>query len=85
MQTAVDHTDFARLDASVYAAFVTAYGGYDVTDLAAYRVLADIQELRWVGFALSKSPTSTAAANELRHRIACIKGEVPRPWTWTAL
>jgi len=85
VQTAVDHTDFARLDRANYTSFVAAYGGYDVTDLPDYRVLGDIQELRWVCFALSRSATSPAAAREAHHRIACLRGDLPRPWSWTAL
>ena len=85
VQTAVDHTDFNRIDRAEYISFVDAYGGYDVTSLADYRVLADIQELRWVCFALSKSEASPAAAQQVHHRIACLRGDVPRPWSWTAL
>jgi aminoglycoside phosphotransferase (APT) family kinase protein len=81
---AVDHTDFARLTAADYHAFVAAYGGYDVTTTPVFRTLADIQELRWVCFVLSKSATSTHAARETRHRIACLRGDTPRPWVWTA-
>lgn len=84
VQLAVDRTDFARLTAEEYQSFVTAYGGYDVTSSSAYRVLADIQELRWVCFVLSKSGRSSNAAEETRHRIACLKGELPRPWKWRA-
>lgn len=85
VQTAVDHTDFARLGPGDYASFVAAYGGFDVTALAGYRVLAEIQELRWVCFALSKSATSAIAAEQVQHRIACLRGDAPRPWSWTAL
>jgi len=81
---AVDHTDFARLTTADYDAFAAAYGGYDVTTTPAFRTLADIEELRWVCFVLSKSATSTHAARETRHRIACLRGDTPRPWTWVA-
>lgn len=84
IQIAVDYTDFARISADDYRAFVAAYGGHDVTTTPAYRLLADIQELRWVCFALSKADTRTDAAREARHRIACIRGDLPRPWSWTA-
>lgn len=84
VQLAVDRTDFARLTGEEYQSFVDAYGGYDVTSSSAYRVLADIQELRWVCFVLSKSESSSNAAEETRNRIACLKGEVPRPWKWRA-
>jgi aminoglycoside phosphotransferase len=84
VQLAVDYTDFARLTDEEYQSFVTAYGGYDVTSSSAYRVLADIQELRWVCFVLSKSESSRNAAAETQHRLACLKGAVPRPWKWTA-
>ncbi|MET8428459.1 aminoglycoside phosphotransferase family protein [Nocardia sp. NPDC004860] len=85
VQLAVDHTDFRRITAGQYQSFVDAYGGYDVTLWPGYRVLADIQELRWVGFALGRSDTRQAAAIEAEHRIACLRGLVPKPWTWRAL
>jgi hypothetical protein len=81
---AVDYIDFARLDEREYRAFVRAYGGYDVTESRGFRVLADIQELRWTAFVISKSANSRAAGVEARHRIACLRGGVPRPWTWAA-
>lgn len=84
VQIAVDYTDFARLTTSDYCSFVTTYGGYDLTTTPGYRTLADIQELRWVCFVLNKSDTSTGAARETRHRIACLRGDTPRPWSWTA-
>jgi aminoglycoside phosphotransferase (APT) family kinase protein len=80
---AVDYTDFARLTAEDYQSFVDAYGT-DVTTALAFPTFARIQELRWLCFAISKSATSTTAAAEVRHRIACLRGDIPRPWTWTA-
>jgi aminoglycoside phosphotransferase (APT) family kinase protein len=85
IQIAVDYNDFARLTTDDYRAFVHAYGGYDVLQSPRFRVFADIQELRWVCFALSKSTVSAHAATEARHRLACLRGEVPRPWSWNAL
>jgi hypothetical protein len=82
---AVDRTDFERIDQAEYRAFVDAYGGYDVTTWPGYRTLADILELRWVCFALAKASTNPVAADQARHRIACLRGEIPRPWRWTAL
>lgn len=84
IQLGVDCTDFARLTAGDYQAFVTAYGGYDVTTTPAFRTLADIQELRWACFVLSKSARSAEAEREAHHRIACLRGDVPRPWRWAA-
>ncbi len=81
---AVDHVDFARLSSTDYRDFVAAYGGHDVTTSSAFRVFADIQELRWVVFVLGKAADSAQAAREAQHRIACLRGEVSRPWTWTA-
>jgi aminoglycoside phosphotransferase (APT) family kinase protein len=81
---AVDHEDFARLSSTDYQDFVAAYGGHDVTTTPAFRVLADIQELRWVAFVLGKGATSAEAAQETQHRIACLRGDIPKPWTWTA-
>ncbi|RSM50918.1 aminoglycoside phosphotransferase family protein [Amycolatopsis balhimycina DSM 5908] len=85
IQLAVDYTDFARITTDDYRSFVAAYGGYDVTTVPSYRTLADIQELRWVCFALSKSDARPEAADQARHRIACIRGDLPRPWSWAAI
>lgn len=81
---AVDYADFARLDKEDYHSFVTAYGGHDVIETPTFDVLAKIQELRWVCFVLSKSGSNAAARREAHHRIACLRGDIPRPWTWTA-
>lgn len=81
---AVDYSDFARLSGEDYRSFVRAYGGHDVITTPGFRVLAEIQELRWVCFVISKSETSQDASREARHRIACIRGDVARPWSWTA-
>ncbi|MGH3672458.1 MAG: phosphotransferase family protein [Pseudonocardiaceae bacterium] len=81
---AVDHVDFARIDAEEYQSFVGAYGGFDVTGSPGYGVLAAIQELRWVCFTLSKADNNPAALRETRHRISCLRGELTRPWKWTA-
>ncbi|MFI1919443.1 phosphotransferase enzyme family protein [Nocardia sp. NPDC020380] len=85
VQLAVDHTDFRRITDDQYQGFVDAYGGYDVTCWPGYRVLADIQEFRWVAFALGRSDTRQSAATEAEHRIACLRGLEPKPWTWRAL
>ncbi|WP_245734113.1 phosphotransferase enzyme family protein [Lentzea jiangxiensis] len=84
ISVAVDRTDFERITADEYAEFVTSYGGYDVTAWEGYRTLASIRELRWACFALSKANTSQRAAREAHHRLACLRGEVPRPWRWEA-
>src|SRR5699024_2049482 len=81
---AVDHTDFARLTADEYHAFIDSYGGHDVTTTPKFRLMADIQELRWVCFALGKAADSPTAERETEHRIACLRGDMPRPWAWTA-
>jgi len=85
VQIAVDYTDFARLTDEDYRSFVAAYGGYDVTSVSGYRTIADLQELRWGCFALGKSDRSAEAAREARHRIACLRGDLARPWSWTAM
>lgn len=85
VQLAVDHTDFARVPDADYLSFVNAYGGYDVTTRPDFRVFADIQELRWVGFALERTSASRTAARQANHRIACLRRAVPRPWQWEAL
>ncbi|WP_280447105.1 phosphotransferase enzyme family protein [Nocardia brasiliensis] len=85
VQLAVDYTDFSRVSSDQYQSFVQAYGGYDVTSWSSFRLLADIQELRWVGFALDRADTSEAAKQQATHRIACLRGDTPRPWRWEAL
>lgn len=81
---AVDHVDFARLTTTDYQDFVSAYGGHDVATTHEFRIMADIQELRWVCFVLGKAASNPHAAQETRHRIACLRGDNPRPWTWAA-
>ncbi|WP_280454455.1 phosphotransferase enzyme family protein [Nocardia brasiliensis] len=84
-QLGVDYTDFSRVSRYDYQSFVAAYGGDDVTKWPGFRVLADIQELRWVAFAVAQSAGDGNAARQAKHRIACLRGEVPRPWQWEAL
>ncbi|MFC6093149.1 phosphotransferase enzyme family protein [Saccharothrix lopnurensis] len=81
---AVDHTDFARITPAEYTAFIDAYGGYDVTTWPGCATLASLHELHWVCFLLRKAPTDTTARDELNHRLACLRGDIPKPWTWTA-
>ena len=81
---AVDHEDFARIDNEDYNAFVTADGGYDVREEPWFRTLADLQELRWTAFVADQAAHDPAAATEVSHRLACLRGEVPRPWKWAA-
>jgi hypothetical protein len=85
VQLAVDYTDFARVPDADYLSFVNAYGGCDVTTRPDFRVFADIQEPRWVGFALERACASKSAVGQANHRIACLRGAVPRPWQWEAL
>lgn len=80
---AADHIDFARITDAEYQSFVTAYGGHDIVATPLFRTLADVEELRWTAFVLGKR-TSAEARQETQHRIACLRGNVPRPWTWTA-
>ncbi|MEV6557951.1 aminoglycoside phosphotransferase family protein [Nocardia sp. NPDC051756] len=84
-QLGVDYTDFSRVPYDDYQSFVTAYGGDDVTEWPGFRILADIQELRWVAFAVAQSAGNGNAARQAKHRIACLRGQVPRPWQWEAL
>lgn len=85
IQLAVDHIDFDRLGTADYQAFVTAYGGHDMTTTPEFRIYADIQELRWTAFAISLSRHRPAARAEADHRIACLRGRVQKPWRWNAL
>ncbi|MEU0465386.1 phosphotransferase [Amycolatopsis sp. NPDC006131] len=80
----VDYTDFARITDLDYQSFVDAYGGYDMTAWPGYRTLATIRELRWTAFVLGKAMTSPEAAEQVRHRVACLRGEVDLPWSWSA-
>jgi len=82
VQIAVDHTDFERINAVEYREFVDSYGS-NILDWPGYRCFASIQELRWVAFALGKAD-DTETLPEIRHRIACIRGDVPKPWSWRA-
>lgn len=84
VQIAVDHTDFARVSAAEYRRFIDAYGGYDVTAWAGYGCCAAIQELRWVAFLLNKADEDPRTEPEIRHQIACLRGDVPKPWSWNA-
>lgn len=81
---AVDHEDFARISIDDYTAFVTAYGGYDVREAPWFRALADLQELRWTVFVANMAATNADAAAEVSHRLACLRGEIPPPWQWSA-
>lgn len=81
---AVDYTDFGRIAESDYQAFVRAYGGYDMTVWSGYRTLATARELRWTAFVLGKGTADREAAEEARHRVACLRGEINRPWSWSA-
>ncbi|MCP2166575.1 Phosphotransferase enzyme family protein [Goodfellowiella coeruleoviolacea] len=81
---AADYTDFARLARADYEAFVAAYGGYDMTTWSGYRTLATIRELRWTAFVLGKANVNQKAVDEARHRVACLRGEIDRPWSWLA-
>lgn len=85
VQLAVDYTDFARIPEVDYLSFVNAYGGQDITGWSDFRLFADIQELRWVGFALERAGANVVAAQQAKHRIACLRGYVPKPWEWRAL
>jgi aminoglycoside phosphotransferase (APT) family kinase protein len=78
---AADYADFKRITDSQYAEFVEAYG-LDVTAVRSFRNLADIQEVRWVTYLLGKR--GDAEAKEAAHRISCLKGQIPRPWSWNA-
>jgi aminoglycoside phosphotransferase (APT) family kinase protein len=82
VQIAVDHTDFARISSEEYHGFADAYGD-DILAWPSYALAAAIQELRWVAFALSKA-NDPQALPEIRHRLACIRGSVPKPWSWNA-
>ncbi|MEV6602816.1 aminoglycoside phosphotransferase family protein [Kutzneria sp. NPDC051319] len=81
---AVDRTDFERITANEYADFVDTYGGHDVIAWPGFRTLASLRELRWLSFVLNKASTNERAAAESRHRVACLRGEVARPWAWSA-
>lgn len=80
---AVDYTDFGRISKREYEDFVSSYG-FDVTNVAIYRTLAEIQELRWTSYVLGKAKPGTAEEKEAALRISCLKGEVSRPWKWNA-
>lgn len=74
-----------RVSDEDYGDFRAAYGGPDILTWPGFRDLADAQELRWTAFALSKADATDGALQQARHRTACLRGEVDRPWTWSAL
>lgn len=80
---AVDYTDFSRITVREYEEFADAYG-FDVTATVEYRTLADIQETRWTAYVLGKATRDSAEGVEAKHRIACLMGDIPRPWKWKA-
>jgi aminoglycoside phosphotransferase (APT) family kinase protein len=80
---AVDYADFSRVPDEEYAAFIGAYGS-DITTWAGFRTVATICEVRWTAFVLSKADGANRATHEARHRLACLRGEVQRPWSWSA-
>lgn len=80
---AADRADFARITQQDYDAFAEGYG-HDVTQWPGFRTLANLVELRWCVFIATKTAQQPQATDELRHRIACLRGDIPRPWTWTA-
>jgi aminoglycoside phosphotransferase (APT) family kinase protein len=82
---AVDHTDFDRVSTADYQGFVEAYGGYDVTTWPRFRTLGETWELRWTCFALAHASRGGPAAAKADHRIRCLQGRLPRPWTWNPI
>ncbi|PXY28527.1 hypothetical protein BA062_21890 [Prauserella flavalba] len=80
---AVDYADFSRVSDDDYRAFSDAYGA-DVLRWTGFRPVATVSELRWTAFVLSKADGTNDATREARHRLACLRGEVERPWSWTA-
>ena len=82
---AVDHTDFNRVSTADYQAFVEAYGGYDVTTWPGFPTLGEMWELRWTCFALAHARDGGPATAEADHRIRCLQGRFPRPWTWNPI
>lgn len=61
-----------------------AVGGTDVTSSSVFALLAAITEIRWTAFVLRKASTDARFADEVHHRIRCLRGAVLKPWTWTA-
>lgn len=81
---AADYTDFARIGKDDYEEFVAALGGYDVTNSPAFDVMSLLVELKWTTFAIRQARRDPSIAEEVRHRIACLRGDVPKPWVWNA-
>ncbi|MEV7227224.1 aminoglycoside phosphotransferase family protein [Polymorphospora sp. NPDC051019] len=80
---AVDYTHFSRISESEYRSFAEAYG-LDVTHRPYYGLLAGIQLMRWTSFVINRAAYDDAAAEEAAYRISCLRGEVTRPWRWSA-
>jgi len=81
---AVDHTDFARISTAQYREFVDALDGVDVTRSPAFDVLAAITETRWTAFTIRSARHDDRLVEQVRHRLRCLQGAVPKPWTWSA-
>lgn len=81
---AVDHVDFARISDREYGEFVNAVGGTDVTTSPAFPVLAAITEVRWTAFVIRRAASDSRLREEVHHRLRCLRGSEPKPWTWTA-
>lgn len=65
-----------------YDAFVSAYGGFDVTRSPAFDVLARIREIRMTAWLAMYASESEQVAAQVTHRVACIADPaLPRHWT----
>jgi Ser/Thr protein kinase RdoA (MazF antagonist) len=70
------------LTRSEYDAFVSAYGGFDVTRSPAFDVLARIREIRMTAWLGMYAGESEQVAAQVAHRVACIADPaLPRHWS----
>ena len=75
-------TSLGWITRAEYAAFVDAYGGFDVTQSSAFGVLARMRELRMTAWLAMHAAESEVVAAEVSHRVACIADpQLPRRWS----
>lgn len=74
-------TSLGWIDRADYQAFVTAYGGFDVTTAPAFPLLRRMRELRMTAWIAMHATESARLAAEVAHRIACLADpDLSRHW-----
>lgn len=74
-------TSLGWISRTQYAAFVAAYGGYDITTAPAFPLLSRMRELRMTAWLAMHTDESDLIAAEVAHRIDClVDPALPRHW-----